>query len=164
MALQGRALPRGMSFWHPVCLFSTWFGIGLIPGAPGTWGSLAALPIAWFTLKHYGMTGLIAVGVGIFIIGCWSASIFARRTSDSDPGSIVIDEVAAQCLVLTAVPATLEYYAAACAMFRLTDILKPWPASWADRAIKGGFGIMLDDIFAGIYAWALMYGIYLLLN
>ncbi len=164
MTLHGRSLPRGMSFWHPVCLLSTCFGIGLIPFAPGTFGSLAALPIAWFTFKFYGMAGLIAVGVAIFLIGWWASAIFARRTSDSDPGSIVIDEVAAQCLVLTAVPATPEYYLAACAMFRLTDILKPWPASWVDQSMKGGLGIMLDDIFAGAYAWALMYGIFLLLR
>ena len=164
MAAYARSLPRGLSFWHPVCLFSTCFGIGLIPLAPGTFGSLAALPIAWFTVKHYGVVGLVALGIGIFLVGCWTSGIFARRTSDSDPASIVIDEVAAQCLVLSAVPQSPAYYLAACAVFRLTDILKPWPASWVDQTMKGGIGIMLDDIFAGAYAWALMYGIYLLLN
>ena len=162
--MPGRALPRGMSFWHPVCLCSNWFGVGLIPGAPGTWGSLAALPMAWYMLKFHGPLELAALGGIIFLIGCWSSEIYARRTNDDDPGTIVIDEVAAQCLVLTAVPATPAYFLAAFVVFRLTDILKPWPASWADKSVKGGFGIMLDDILAGTYAWALMYGVFNILN
>ena len=162
--MRGRILPRGLSFWHPVCLFSSWFGVGLIPGAPGTWGSLAALPMAWYVAKFHGPLELAALGGILFLIGCWSAEIYARRTNEDDPGTIVIDEVAAQCLVLTAVPTTPAYFMAAFLAFRLTDILKPWPASWADRSVKGGFGIMLDDIFAGLYAWALMYGVVHLLN
>lgn len=162
--MQGRSLPRGLSFWHPVCLSSTWFGVGLIPGAPGTWGSIAALPLSWYVLKQFGPLELAVVGVVIFLIGCWSSGVYARRTNDTDPGAIVIDEVAAQCLVLTAAPLSLGYFFAAFVLFRITDILKPWPASWADQNVKGGFGIMLDDIFAGIYAWALLYGLVLLLN
>ncbi len=162
--MRGRLLPRGLSFWHPVCLFSSWFGVGLIPGAPGTWGSLAALPMAWYVLKFHGPLELAALGGILFLIGCWSSGIYARRTNEEDPGTIVIDEVAAQCLVLTAVPTTPAYFMAAFLAFRLTDIIKPWPASWADRSVKGGFGIMLDDIFAGLYAWALRYGVVLLLN
>ena len=162
--MAGRALPRGMSFWHPVCLLSNWFGVGLIPGAPGTWGSLAALPMAWYVLKFHGPLELAALGGILFLIGCWSAGVYARRTNENDPGTIVIDEVAAQCLVLTAVPASPAYFAIAFIAFRIADIFKPWPASWADRSIKGGFGIMLDDIFAGAYAWALMYAIIWILD
>ena len=162
--MQPRALPRGYTFWHPVSFLSTWFGIGLIPWAPGTWGSLAALPFAWFAMKHYGPIGLAAFGGALFLVGCWTASVFARRVSENDPAAIVIDEVAAQCLVLTAAPLGPGYFLAGFALFRLTDILKPWPASWADQSLKGGVGIMLDDIFAGAYAWALLYGIVILLR
>lgn len=158
------SLPRGYSLWHPVSFLSTWFGVGLIPGAPGTWGSIAALPVAWFTHKHYGPLGLAALGGALFVIGCWTSSVFARRVSENDPGPIVIDEVAAQCLVLTAAPLSPAFFIAGFVLFRLTDILKPWPASWADQSIKGGVGIMLDDIFAGAYAWALLYGIVILLG
>ena len=161
---QPASLPRGLSFWHPVCLLSTGFGVGLIPGAPGTWGSLLALPLAWFALKNYGVIGLVGLGVLIFLIGCWSSSIYARRTNENDPSAIVIDEIAAQCLVLTAVPLSPNFFLAGFVLFRLTDILKPWPASWADRSVKGGFGIMLDDVFAGVYAWVLAYGLVLLLT
>ncbi len=122
------------------------------------------MPMAWYVAKFHGPLELAALGGILFLIGCWSAEIYARRTNEDDPGTIVIDEVAAQCLVLTAVPATPAYFIGAFVAFRLTDILKPWPASWADRSVKGGFGIMLDDIFAGIYAWAPMYGVVLLLN
>lgn len=162
--MHGRALPRGYTLWHPVSFLSTWFGIGLIPGAPGTWGSLAALPMSWFVLKHFGPLGLALVGATLFLIGCWSATVFARRVSESDPSAIVIDEVAAQCLVLTAAPLSPGYFIGGLVLFRLTDILKPWPASWADQSLKGGVGIMLDDIFAGAYAWALLYGIVILLG
>ena len=96
------------------------------------------------------------------MIGCWTANVFARRVSENDPSAIVIDEVAAQCLVLTAAPLSPAYFIAGFLLFRLTDILKPWPASWADQSVKGGFGIMLDDIFAGVYAWALLYGVAIL--
>jgi phosphatidylglycerophosphatase A len=120
--------------------------------------------MAWYVLKYHGPLELAALGGIIFLIGCWSSGIYARRTNEDDPGTIVIDEVAAQCLVLTAVPAAPAYFLAAFVAFRLADILKPWPASWADRSVKGGFGIMLDDILAGIYVWALMYGVYFILN
>jgi len=120
--------------------------------------------MAWYVLKFHGPLELAALSGILFLIGCWSSGIYARRTNDDDPGTIVIDEVAAQCLVLTAVPAIPAYFLVAFIAFRIADILKPWPASWADRSIKGGFGIMIDDIFAGIYAWALMYGIVWILN
>lgn len=159
-----RSLPRGMSFWHPVCMISTWFGCGLIPGAPGTWGSLAALPLAWVVLVNYGSVALGAVSIALFLIGLRTSEIFARRSSDRDPQSIVIDEVAGQCLVLTAAPPQWGYVVAGFLLFRLADIVKPWPASWADQSLKGAPGIMLDDMFAAAYAWVALYGLYLLLG
>ncbi len=159
-----RSLPRGMSFWHPVCIVSTWFGFGLIPGAPGTWGSLAALPLAWLVLVNYGPFGLAAVGLLLFMAGLASSAVYARRSSDRDPQSIVIDEVAGQCLVLTAAPPEWGYVAAGFVLFRLADIVKPWPANWADRSLSGAPGIMLDDLFAAAYAWAVLHGLFLLLG
>lgn len=159
-----RSLPRGMSFWHPVCMISTWFGLGLIPGAPGTWGSLAALPLAWLVLDHFGQIALAAVAFGLFAVGYLTSTVFARRCNDRDPQSIVIDEVAGQCLVLTAAPAAWGYIVTGFLLFRLADIVKPWPASWADRSLEGAAGIMLDDFFAAAYAWAGLYGLFLLLG
>jgi phosphatidylglycerophosphatase A len=158
------SLPRGMSFWHPVCLLSTWFGAGLLPGAPGTWGSLAALPVAWFILEYGNVYWLAGAGAALFLIGCWSSDIYARRTRERDPGAIVIDEVAAQLLVLTTAPQDVIWFGVGFILFRITDVLKPWPASWADSTLKGGFGVMLDDLFAAVYAWAVLHGLVLLLR
>ena len=137
---------------RPAMLLATWFGAGRLPGMPGTWGSLAALPFAWVIEVFAGRSGLVIAGVVLFGIGCWAAERACRSLGKEDPGEIVIDEVAAQWLVLAAAPQGLLAYAAGFVLFRLADILKPWPASWADRTIHGGLGVMLDDILAGLYA------------
>jgi phosphatidylglycerophosphatase A len=120
--------------------------------------------MAWYVLKFHGPLELAALGGILFLIGCWSSGIYARRTNENDPGTIVIDEVAAQCLVLTAVPTSPAFFIMALVAFRIADIFKPWPASWADRSVKGGFGIMLDDLFAAAYAWAFMYAVVWILD
>lgn len=132
----------------------TWFGTGLLPGAPGTWGSLAALPFAWGLSVAGGPPLLALATVVVFLVGWGCSSLYARRTGLSDPGHVVIDEVAGQWLALIAVAPDAISYAAGFLLFRLFDIVKPWPANWADRSLKGGFGIMLDDIVAGAYAGA----------
>jgi phosphatidylglycerophosphatase A len=133
-------------------LFVTWFGSGWLPWAPGTWGSLAALPFAWLILT-YGGPGLLALAaLALFGAGCWAADIAARETQTKDPGWIVVDEVVGQWLTLLAAPQSLIGYAAAFLLFRLFDIWKPWPIGWADQRLEGGFGIMFDDVLAAIYA------------
>lgn len=158
------SLPRGLSFWHPVCLISTWFGTGLLPVAPGTWGSLAALPFAWLLLGYGGPYALAAAGAALFLIGCWTSAIYVRRSRERDPGAVVIDEVAAQFLVLALAPQEIGWFLAGFVLFRVADILKPWPASWADRSVRGGLGVMLDDLFAAVYAGAILHGLVLLLG
>ena len=133
-------------------LLATWFGTGLLPITPGTWGSLAALPFAWAIRNHLGTTGLAVATVIAFTIGWWAAATVAKASAIEDPGAIVIDEVAAQWLVLLAAPPAPLPYALAFLLFRAFDIWKPWPVRWADRSVKGGFGIMLDDLFAALYA------------
>ena len=145
-------LPQGLSFWHPAALIATVGGIGLLPRAPGTWGSLVALIAAFVIRVYFGPTGLaLATGL-VFLIGWWAASRYIEATGEHDPGPVVIDEVAGQWLVLIFTPIEPGFYLAAFALFRLTDILKPWPVSLADRVIGGGFGVMFDDILAAIYA------------
>lgn len=134
-------------------LLATWFGAGLLPGMPGTWGSLAALPFAWAIHLYGGPLGLLLAACGVFAIGIWASGEYARQSGAADPGAVVIDEVAGQWLTLAlAAPLDPLYYALGFLFFRIADIFKPWPASWADRALKGGFGIMVDDIIAGLYA------------
>jgi phosphatidylglycerophosphatase A len=135
-----------------LALFVTWFGSGWLPWAPGTWGSLAALPFAWLIVT-YGGPGLLAVAsLGLFGAGCWAADIAAREADTKDPGWIVVDEVVGQWFTLLAAPQSLLGYAAAFVLFRLFDIWKPWPIGWADRKLEGGFGIMADDVLAAVFA------------
>jgi phosphatidylglycerophosphatase A len=146
----------GLPFWHPAVLLGTWFGAGLLPVSPGTWGSLAALPFGWALAACWGAAGLIVGAALVFAVGCWAAGAIGRASGLKDPGAIVIDEVAAQWLVLAVAPLHLAPYAAGFLLFRIADILKPWPASWADRRVGGGFGVLLDDVIAAIYAGLLL--------
>ena len=138
---------------NPASLIATVFGVGYAPVAPGTVASLVALPIAWFV--DAGTLPLLAIA--LFLLG-WSASeAVVRRGGAQDPPHIVIDEVAGQGLALLPAPRDLAAYAVAFLAFRATDILKPWPASWADRSLPGGLGVMADDFIAAIYAGLIVY-------
>nr|WP_281193494.1 phosphatidylglycerophosphatase A [Magnetospirillum moscoviense] len=140
-----------MPVWHPAFLLSTWMGAGLLPRAPGTWGSAAAIPFAWGLAQWGGAPALLAATAVCTLVGWWAASVYVRRTGRDDPKEVVIDEVAGQWLVLAAVPAEPLPYLAGFLLFRLLDIWKPWPASWADRTLGGGLGVMADDILAALY-------------
>jgi phosphatidylglycerophosphatase A len=146
----------GLPFWHPAVLLGTWFGAGLLPVSPGTGGSLAALPSGWALAACGGAAGLVGGAALVFAVGCWAAGAIGRASGLKDPGAIVIDEVAAQWLVLAVAPLHPAPYAVGFLLFRVADILKPWPASWADRRVGGGFGVMLDDVIAAIYAGLLL--------
>ena len=139
---------------HPAYLLATWFGAGLLRPAPGTWGSLAALPCAWVIVHFGGTIALATATLVVFALGCWAGGVYERAGDGSDPGAVVIDEVVGQWLVLIAAPLEPLYYLAAFLLFRLCDITKPWPASWADAKVHGGLGIMLDDILAALYPLA----------
>jgi phosphatidylglycerophosphatase A len=147
-------LPKDLPAWHPAAWLATWFGSGLLPWAPGTWGSLAALPFAWGLYAWAGPFGLTIAAAVVFVLGVWAADVYAGAAAEGDPGPVVIDEVAGQWLVLVAVDPGLVHYGVGFALFRLADIAKPWPVSWADRSLKGGLGIMLDDVLAAVYAGA----------
>jgi len=137
-------------------LVATWFGAGFLPITPGSWGSLAALPCAWAIANLWGITGLGVAAAVAFVIGWWAAATVAEASAVEDPGAFVIDEVAAQWLVLLAAPPAPLPYAFGFLLFRIFDIWKPWPARWADHHVKGGLGIMLDDLFAAVYALVLL--------
>jgi phosphatidylglycerophosphatase A len=142
-----------LSFWHPAALTATVCGVGYAPYAPGTVGSLVALPIAWFA----GGPALPLLALALILVGWGAADVVARRGNARDPQYVVIDEVAGQTLAL--IPAAHDVFAFAIAFlaFRATDILKPWPASWADQKLSGGLGVMADDVVAGIYAGMIVY-------
>ena len=133
-------------------ILATWFGVGLLPKAPGTWGSLVALPIGYGVISWTNLELFCILTVLIFIIGIWSSSIASNEIGVKDPSEIVIDEVVGQWIVLIVIPQDIILYFFGFILFRFFDIVKPWPISWADKRIKGGSGIMLDDVFAAIFA------------
>lgn len=146
----------GLSPWHPAALIATWFGAGLLPWAPGTWGSLAALPFAWIIGSNFGTSALIIAAAIAFLVGWWAAERVEHATGIEDSNSIVIDEVAGQWLTLAAAPPSPLGFAIGFLLFRLFDITKPWPARWADRTLPGGFGVMADDAIAALYSVAML--------
>ena len=141
-----------LPFGHPAALFGTWFGAGLLPVAPGTWGSLAALPFAWAMMRTGGPLLLLVAAALATALGWWATARYLEATDVKDPGEVVIDEVAAQWLTLTiADPAVWWQWALGFALFRLFDITKPWPANVIDRG-RGAFAVMADDTVAALYA------------
>lgn len=141
-----------MNLKHPSTLIATWFGAGLLPKAPGTWGALAALPFAAAFKQWFSIYVFVIATIAVFLIGVWACERYIQYLQVDDPSSAVIDEVAAQWLVLWFLPLNIWIYALAFILFRGFDILKPWPVSWMDQHLKGGFGTMIDDIVAAIYA------------
>lgn len=139
-----------VAFW-----IATGLGSGLMRPAPGTWGSLAALP-AGLGLILAGGSGLLAFALILLIpISLWSVHRYLghlTRDESADPAEVVIDEVAGVWLTLLAAPLTVPGVLCAFALFRFFDILKPWPVSWFDRTWKGPVGILADDLAAGLYA------------
>jgi phosphatidylglycerophosphatase A len=140
----------------PVFWYATFFGSGLSPFMPGTAGTLASLlvwgPMVVFEVPWWARLALVAV---FFVTGIPAATRSQKLLQKDDPGAVVIDEVAGQGLALALVGPSLLNVAVGFVLFRLFDIFKPWPVSWADRQ-HTGFGIMLDDILAGAYALGLL--------
>ena len=145
-----------MPLRRPASLLATWFGVGLLPYAPGTWASLAALPLAWALAEIGGGWALAAAAAVLTLVGCWASEVYVRRSEIDDPGDIVIDEVAAQLLVLAPVAGEPWLFPVGFLVFRILDVAKPWPASWADRKLGGGVGVMADDLLAAGYGAAIM--------
>ncbi|OEJ69440.1 phosphatidylglycerophosphatase A [Magnetovibrio blakemorei] len=144
------------SLEHPGVLLATWFGAGYLPKAPGTWGSLGALPFAWVLVKIGGLYALGVATLVIFLVGLWASKVYMDKSGDHDPGAIVIDEVVGMWIVLLAAPLDPVAYAIGFVLFRLFDVFKPWPISWADRTIGGAWGVMIDDVLAGLVGLAVL--------
>jgi len=147
-----------MAFYRFLITFAaTWFYSGKSPKAPGTAGSFAALPFGWLIWAYGGNSALIFASIAIFAIGVWAAHMYSHMLGIHDAGEIVIDEVVGQWMCLLVVPLAgewmdLVWLFAAFVTFRFFDVLKPWPIRWVDRRVDGGFGIMFDDVLAGVFA------------
>ncbi len=128
------------------------FGSGLVPVAPGTFGSLAAL-LPWLALRQLFWPAYSLAVLAAFVLGAWACSRAARRVGLHDPGAIVWDEFVGLWIALWPVRgAPWWMVVVAWVLFRGFDVFKPWPIRWADRNISGGFGIMFDDVLAGVAA------------
>ena len=132
-------------------MFVSVLGIGFIPIASGTFGSLAGLMIGYLlNLLSYNLFFLFIPT--LFILGVIASNTYQKLTGEKDSSVIVIDEVVGQLIAMMFVMDNLVLVFISFIIFRIFDILKPWPASYADKKMSGGFGVMLDDVFAGIYA------------
>ena len=131
---------------------ATWLYSGKAPKAPGTCGSLATLPFVFALAYFGGMYAVIAFALAVALLGIPVAGEYAKILNRKDPGQIVIDEVAGQSLALVFAGTNLWLFGLGFLLFRLFDISKPWLVGWADTKLSGGLGIMLDDVFAGIFA------------
>ena len=134
---------------HPAHFIALGFGAGLSPKAPGTVGTLLGFPLFWLLA---GAPLYWAWIVLFLVVGVWACDVTGRALGVHDHGGLVWDEVAAFLMVLPFAPPTLLGYALAFALFRLFDIWKPFPIGWLDARVPGGFGVMLDDVLAAVYA------------
>ena len=136
-------------------VLATWFGVGYLRPASGTWASLVALPFAWLILWKLGPVALVAASVVAYAIGVWATGIYEARNGIEDPSECVIDEVAGQWLACAAAPLSVFGFALAFALFRIFDVTKLWPVSLGET-LPRGWGIMTDDMIAGAIAAALV--------
>jgi phosphatidylglycerophosphatase A len=144
----------GLAATDPAHLLATWFGAGRLPRAPGTWGSLAALPFAAALAWLGGPWLVLLATLALFGLGVWASNRYMAAYGLHDPAAVVVDEVVGQWLTLALLPLTPIAYLMGFVLFRIADMLKPWPAAWIDRTVAGGVGVMLDDVVAGVYAGA----------
>ena len=142
----------------PVVLLAVGFGSGLAPKAPGTAGTVVAVPLVIW-MQPLPLITYLLITTCLFIAGIWICTYTAEKFGVHDHPSIVIDEIVGYLITMTAAPAGWPALIAGFVLFRLFDAVKPWPISWFDRNVNGGLGIMLDDVVAGIVALAIIQGL-----
>ncbi len=146
------ALVRG-----PADFLALGAGSGLAPRAPGTFGTVVGIPV--LLLMPQAPAGYAVVLIALFALGVWCCDVCARNLGVHDHPAIVFDEVVGYLVTMAAAPRTLGWIVVGFALFRLFDILKPWPIGPIDRRVAGGFGIMADDVLAGIFAAVCLQGL-----
>jgi len=146
---------RHVALTTPSGFLAFGLGSGLSPLAPGTAGTIAAVLPALFLVQIPWPVGLAIVALS-FVVGIWLCGVAGRALGEHDHGGMVWDEFVGFWLVLLFVPFDWIWWLAAFFVFRVFDILKPWPIRWLDRRVQGGFGVMLDDLIAGFYSLAIL--------
>jgi len=132
-------------------------GVGYLPIAPGTWGSAVAV-ILYLVTRQWAWPAQLALLLVVTVVGIWASDVTAKALKREDPGPVVIDEVAGQLVTLFMTGAGLYGAIIGFFVFRIFDIIKPWPARQLED-LPGGVGIMADDLMAGVYGWVVVTGI-----
>ena len=143
-------------------LFLTFFGLGLLPKAPGTWGSIAGAVVAYFVLYFLSSTTLFLASILLFLVSISVIDDFEKKVNSHDESFIVIDEVAGVWLAIAISGVTISQLVLSLVLFRVFDIKKPSIIGRIDRNVKGGLGVMGDDMVAGFFAGiisAMIYGV-----
>jgi phosphatidylglycerophosphatase A len=143
-------IPR--SVWtNPIHFLAFGFGAGTIPFAPGTFGTLIAIPL-YLLVRDFSLLTYGIILLAVIIAGIWICDVAERTTGVRDHSGIVWDEIAGFLLMMFAAPHSIIAIALGFVLFRIFDIWKPWPIRWLDQHVSGGLGIMVDDLLAAIYA------------
>ncbi len=150
---------RRLDFKHPATWVATWGGCGLMQPGPGTWGTIGGLPFGIILLMFGGIPALVIAAAICFVIGLWASKHFEKMVREKDSGMIVIDEVVGVWIAMIPALLTPVSILLAFVLFRLFDIFKPFPISWLDKRLTGPFGVMIDDVLAGIFAALVMIGL-----
>ena len=148
-------IPARTIFTHPICFLAFGFGSGLAPRAPGTFGTLAAVPL-YLAASALPLPVYLAIAALMFVLGIWLCGRCERVLGVEDHSGIVCDEFVGFFVTMIAVPPTPATVIAGFALFRLFDIWKPWPIRLVDRRLHGGLGVIFDDVLAGVYGWAVL--------
>ncbi len=151
-------MPAGLLLRHPLRFIATGFGSGLMPVAPGTAGTLVAVPL-YLAVKWMPIWAYAALTLLLFVMGVWACRHTAEYLGVHDHPSIVWDEIVGYLVAMTGLAGHTWEVVVGFLLFRLMDILKPWPIAWVDRAVAGGFGIMLDDVIAGLYTAIMLHAV-----
>ncbi|TDF39795.1 phosphatidylglycerophosphatase A [Alteromonadaceae bacterium M269] len=153
-----KSLRSKLSLKNPIHFLALGFGSGLAPFMPGTFGSLAALPVVYVVFSLPLVFSLILIALSC-IVGIWICGKTADDMGVHDHSGIVWDEIAGMLVTFLGIAISWQTLVAGFLLFRLFDIVKPWPISYLDKHLDGGLGIMLDDILAGIAACACLHGL-----
>lgn len=141
----------------PVLFLAFGFGSGLAKKAPGTFGTLAAVPLYLALVQAQSLIVYSLVTLLVILAGVWICGQAAEKLGEHDFGGIVWDEIAGFLVTMWLVPFTWQAVVLGFILFRVFDIIKPWPIRWIDRQVHGGLGIMLDDVLAGVFAGGLLF-------
>lgn len=153
---QQKIQPTIINIWkNPIYFLAFGFGSGALPIAPGTWGTLAAIPF-YLLIQNLPWQVYAVILLSATVVGAWICDVTERAIGIPDYSGIVWDEICGYLLTMFVAPHGWEWVVWGFILFRLFDIWKPWPIRWADRHLPGGLGVMMDDLLAAVYAWVML--------